>query len=635
MTMTRKQMQALNREQREQMPRYRTAVLGGVDEEKRTVTMSFASQTPCPDWWGDQEVLRCDDVSMNTERFTNGIMPILFNHNRDIIIGKPLKVWTENGRAMLEMEFASTDKAEEVFGLVRDGFCNGVSVGYRVTEWSYLAKGERSQDGIEGPCYIAERWEVFEASIVSVPADASVGVGRSLPFYNEGPEPEEPSNERGIKKMEPNNNPDVNGITAAEAERQAQEAAERAQKAERERCENISSMCNQYGIEAKHRDAWIKNGDDMTTAYRAALEIIAERSKPKPNNPVPGEDESDKRRAAFRDAILIRGGVTASGIDQGARQFAHMSMRDMACDMLIRSGEKNVMGMGNEEVYKRALTTGALPMLLSDVTQLSMQQGYEKANTTWQEWARIGSLKDFRPTYRAEIGLDGNPVLIPENGEFTDADMAESENAVRLHTYGRSYSYTRQAFINDDLDVLTTIPAALGRKYSIHINQMCYKALTGATYGAGNTGTAGAVSTTTISEALVKLAKQKNPLDGEYLRIPATKLLVPVAVQAAAAQFLASSADPNGKHAGVANIYSGAFKLISDVELDLASADAWYMMGDFPLGHGIEVDFLNGNQTPILESQVSFDTLGWKYRSYLDYGVTALDVIGIIKNAGK
>lgn len=59
------------------------------------------------------------------------------------------------------------------------------------------------------------------------------------------------------------------------------------------------------------------------------------------------------------------------------------------------------------------------------------------------------------------------------------------------------------------------------------------------------------------------------------------------------------------------------------------------MMGDFPLGHGIEVDFLNGNQTPILESQVSFDTLGWKYRSYLDYGVTALDVIGIIKNAGK
>ena len=67
-------------------------------------------------------------------------------------------------------------------GLVKDGFIRGVSVGYRVNEWTLIEKGHKSEDGIEGPAWIATRWEVFEASIVTVPADASVGVGRSLPF---------------------------------------------------------------------------------------------------------------------------------------------------------------------------------------------------------------------------------------------------------------------------------------------------------------------------------------------------------------------------------------------------------------------------------------------------------------------
>ena len=185
MPLTREQLLALTREERQNLARYRSATVGTFNAEQRTVEISFASQTPCPDYWGDAEVLRCTEESMNTERFEQGVMPILFNHKRDEVIGKPLKVWCENGVAKATIQFAETEKAKEIMGMVRDGFLKGVSVGYRVSEWEFTPSGQISKENVPGPCYTANRWEVFEASIVSVPADATVGV-RSLPFPDDG-----------------------------------------------------------------------------------------------------------------------------------------------------------------------------------------------------------------------------------------------------------------------------------------------------------------------------------------------------------------------------------------------------------------------------------------------------------------
>ena len=112
-------------------------------------------------------------------------------------------------------------------------------------------------------------------------------------------------------------------------------------------------------------------------------------------------------------------------------------------------------------------------------------------------------------------------------------------------------------------------------------------------------------------------------------------LVVPVELEAVAAQFLRSTADPAANNSGVTNIYQGALTLISDPELSAHSADAWYLLGNQVMGEGVEVDFLRGNKTPILESQMSFETLGWKYRIYLDYGVKLLSTLGYVKNAGK
>ena len=131
-----------------------------------------------------------------------------------------------------------------------------------------------------------------------------------------------------------------------------------------------------------------------------------------------------------------------------------------------------------------------------------------------------------------------------------------------------------------------------------------------------------------------KLRKAKDK-KGNFLRVMPKYLIVPVAQAVTAAQLLHSAADPNGAHSGVNNPFANAFEIISDPELDALSSDAWYLAAAPRYGYGVQVNFLNGNQTPIVESQVSFDTLGWKYRIYHDFGVKALSTLGVVKNAGK
>jgi len=55
----------------------------------------------------------------------------------------------------------------------------GVSVGYSIDTWEEVKAGKESTDGFAGPCYIARKWTPYEISIVSIPADGTVGVGRS------------------------------------------------------------------------------------------------------------------------------------------------------------------------------------------------------------------------------------------------------------------------------------------------------------------------------------------------------------------------------------------------------------------------------------------------------------------------
>lgn len=152
--------------------------LEATDQNSRKRTVSFSSEEPYRRWFG-MEILDHADGAVDLERL-NTVGVLLFNHNTDKVVGKVIRAWVENHRGMAEVEFDTDDDAEKIFGKVKSGTLKTTSVRYDVDAWEEVVAGKTSADArFTGPCQIARKWTPLEVSIVSVPADATVGVGRS------------------------------------------------------------------------------------------------------------------------------------------------------------------------------------------------------------------------------------------------------------------------------------------------------------------------------------------------------------------------------------------------------------------------------------------------------------------------
>src|SRR5690606_14467742 len=135
--------------------------------------LSLSSEAPVR-MFGVEEILDHSPSSVRLERL-KGSGPLLWNHNRDSVIGRLENVRLDGRRLVATARFApATNKlAEEKWRDVQAGILRETSIGYRV----HAAKLERTTDEID--TYRVIDWEPFEGSIVSIPADTSVGAGRA------------------------------------------------------------------------------------------------------------------------------------------------------------------------------------------------------------------------------------------------------------------------------------------------------------------------------------------------------------------------------------------------------------------------------------------------------------------------
>lgn len=149
------------------------------EDNSRRFELTFSSEEPYDRFFGP-EILDHGEGAVDLTRLSE-IGCVLFNHERDDVIGRVDKVWIDDGRAHAVIEFDDDEFSERIMRKVQHGSLKGVSVGYMVDNFEEVASGKKSTDGrFTGPCFIARKWTPLEISIVSVPADATVGVGRSL-----------------------------------------------------------------------------------------------------------------------------------------------------------------------------------------------------------------------------------------------------------------------------------------------------------------------------------------------------------------------------------------------------------------------------------------------------------------------
>lgn len=617
----------------------RESTIDNVDTDSRTVELSFSSETPYGRWFGD-EILCHDEECINLERFNNGLGTALFNHDRDAVVGHVEKAWIEDNRGKALVRFDEDEQSDTIFQKVQSGTLQGVSVGYSIKRYEVLdEKDSVSSNGrFKGPdTYVVTDWEPLEISIVSVPADPTVGVGRSAEEIHtsiDTQEEEKSMDEKEILKTEDvkSTEPVEAGITQADLAK--------AMEQERKRTSEITALFRDFDVEGA--DEAIVMGVSVDEARAMVMDQL--RARNKGVSVTMGEAESDKFRAAAQDAVLMAVGIPVADAAPGAHELRSHSMVELAREALQREGLKANYA-DNMEMTRAAInSTSTFPAIMSNLAYKSVMNGFNEAETTFQIWAGKGSNRDFKEAARVALSEAGNLELVPEGGQFPQDVFGEASARTKVATYGKIFSLTRQAIINDDLGLFSKIATKYGSAAKRLVNKMVYAQLTGtvkmqdnvALFDAkhGNVATTGeALSLKAIAKAITAMRRQKGITDAANLNITPKYLVVPPELEVTAYQIVNSTAAVDGTNSGVVNPYKGRFVVVADAEL--TDPDAWYLVADANQHDTIEVTYLNGVETPRIETRQGFDVDGIEYKVAFDVGVDAIDFRGLYKNAGK
>ena len=616
----------------------RETTIDHVDTDSRTVELSFSSETPYGRWFGD-EILCHDEECINLERFNNGLGTVLFNHDRDAVVGHIEKVWLEDNRGKALVRFDTDEQSETIFQKVQSGTLQGVSVGYAINRYEVLEDEDtKSTNGrFYGPAYVVTDWEPLEISIVSVPADPTVGVGRSAEEIHTSIDTQEDNTrmdqEKNLEVQEVKSAPVETGLTQADLQK--------AMEQERKRTSEITAMFRDFDVEGA--DEAIVLGKSVEEAREMVMDQL--RARNKGVSVTMGEAESDKFRAAAQDAVLMAAGIPVADAAPGAQELRGYSMIEMARESLRRESDSTVNFGDNMELARAAInSTSTFPSIMSNLANKSVMVGFNEAETTYQIWAGKGSNRDFKEAARVALSEAGTLELVPEGGQFKQDSFGEASARTKVATYGKLFSLTRQAIINDDLGLFSKIATKYGSAAKRLVNKMVYAQLTGNVKMQDNlalfdskhgnvAGTGEALSVKAIAKAITAMRRQKGITGEATLNITPKYLVVPPELEVTAYQIVNSTAAVDGVNSGVVNPYKGRFIVVADAEL--TDPDAWYLVADATQHDTIEVTYLNGVETPRLETRQGFDVDGIEYKVAFDCGVSALDFRGLYKNAGK
>lgn len=607
----------------------RTATLNKeIDVENRKVQLCFMTEKACDNWW-IPEVCLCNRENADLTRFENGIAPVLFNHDRDKIIGKIEEITFDNKRANATIVFDSDEESEAIFKKVQSGSLRGVSVGYIRQATTRIEANSTNPIEFMGSVYkertdVTTKWELLEISIVSVPADNDTGVGRDLGDIEINVLTLEKENEKELNKMaKENENQPVN----VEAER------ELAVKAERERTQQIFGLCRKFEIADDKANAFITDGKTVEQVRSAILDEIAERQKPAPV--ATGKDENEKVREAIISGLCLRNNVKEEKIADGANNYRAMTLRSVAEDVLEREGVSGVRYMDGTRLFERAMGSGAFLGIMDEYVHKVMRNSAKEQAFIWKNFVSTGTNTDFKPNYKYEMGLDGLPVLMPpESGEFKAQEMSDAKISTTVATYGKAIKFTREIFINDQLGQVTKAIAMQTGGFERLKEQMFFATLKKVQFNAKNKNlvTAKGITEEVYDEMARLMMEQKDINDEGFVGVPPKYIIAPTNQRMAHRRLLNSTAQVGQANPGVINTVQGDYELFVTPYL---TGDDFYAIASPAMLEGIEFTTLagsNGVQSRIVVSQAY---LGQEIQLWEDFAFNIIDPAAFVKASAK
>jgi hypothetical protein len=440
------------------------------------------------------------------------------------------------------------------------------------------------------------------------------------------------------------------------------------ERAERERIGEIRSMCTDLGITEERANEMINN----CTSVEAARELVINELRsahapiPRAGGSVPAaggvqiiESESDRFARAAADGLLIKSQIiTEDNAAEGARSFAGLTLKELATEVLKKEGQ-NVERKSADDVFamvmRSAFNPSALfPTIMDQAIQKAYVEGHKTANVTFDIFTKKGTLNDFKKHDNNYLsGPAGEFLEVPENGELKADMISDKKRPQRqLKTYGRQFTMTRQAFINDDIGFVSRIPAKYAKSARKTINKQVYKVLIDnpkiydgknlfhASHG--NLVTVGSgITAESLKAMILAMNTQLDEFEEAAIIRPAYIVVPSGYAFDMYTIFFSPTINTSGNTQAVNPLfqYRNKIQIVEDPTVNalcggFGNVMPWWLIGDKDDTDFIEVDYLNGQEVPTLRRSEPAGTLGLVWDVFLDWGISVMDYRGAIKNPG-
>jgi hypothetical protein len=627
--------------------------------EARTIRVSFSSEAHVTrrNAYGEPwiETLGHESEEVNLSRL-NTSAPVLYNHQRgenQNRIGVVERAWLENGKGYADLRISKRAEVEGIWQDIQDGILRNVSVAYQIEKKELIEKRETKRNN-EPDLYRVTSWTPIEISFVDIPADHTVGVGRN---YNHLQHNHEESfmdkildNTTTARNVEifPTALAPLTPAIDVESIRREVLLHEEQRRSEVRHVFKPFQIAGSKGID----ELLIRCLDDTKMNERQAKDLLLNHLgtslEPKSNessiNIRAGESEPEKFRKYAEEALAFRAGVSDSNAKP--TELYGYSLLELARKSLEVKGI-STSGFDKREIVARSFTHSSsdFPIMLSNNAHKSMLKGYSETEEVFSRFTSTSNLSDFKIHTRVNMSEFGSLDEIPEGGEYKHGTLSEHKEQIKLLTYGKKFSITRQAIINDDMSAFTEVPRKMGRSAKRKIGDLVFSVLTSNPLmadginlfhaGHNNLSQKGtALSVTSLGQARTQMRMHKDLSGNANLNIRPSLLVIPAALEDTARLLMTSETDPAQTNARVPNLVRNSLEIITDARLDSHSTTAWYLLASPTMYDVIEVGYLDGNSNPYLEQQEGWDVDGVEFKVRIDAAVKALEWRTVYKNLG-
>jgi len=435
--------------------------------KSRTFEFPFSSEYPVKRYFGN-EVLSHDDGAADLSRLNDG-GAVLFNHNMDKPIGvvESARIDSETKRGYAKIRFSRNKFASEVLQDVQDGILRGISFGYSINDI------DETEDGM-----LARSWSVHELSVVTVPADPTIGFGRSLisPSQGNSITMEDNSPIEEINSAVESASPSVRTMeesTKETAVDTATEAVEIDIKAEVQRAidENnartasITSLCREFGKYGAEEltDSLIKSNKSPAEAKAAILDLVKNKAEAV-NTPIRSTDMSTNEvglepKEVKKFSFLRALNALANPTDRQAQEAAAFE-REVSEEASKRYDKPANGILVPNEVLKRDLNVGTATaggnlvpteLLAGSFIDILRKRMAVMATNPTMLTGLSGNVSIPRMTSTSTAYFVG------ESGSPTESQQAFDQVNMTPKTVGAFVDYSRRLLLQSSIDVETMI----------------------------------------------------------------------------------------------------------------------------------------------------------------------------------